>query len=187
MLYATSFLLMGCFVGVYNVLGFRLVAEPFRLAPSAVGLVFLLYLSGTVASAVAGRLSDRVGRRRVLLGCEVVCLAGLGVTLVPSLPAVLAGMLAFTAGFFGVHAVASGWVSAHASKHRGEASALYVLFYYLGSSVLGGVAGLAYALAAWPGVVTLGAVLVVAAAGWCLAVRHLGRAPALGTGEAGRG
>ena len=175
MLYASAFLLMGCFVGVYNILGFRLIADPFRLTASLVGLVFLLYLSGTFSSALAGRMADRYGRRRVLLASEVVCLVGLAVTVVDQLAVVLVGMLVFTAGFFGAHAVASGWVSARATHHRGEASSLYVLAYYLGSSVLGGVAGVAYAAQAWPGVAGFTGALVVVALVWCLVGRHSGR------------
>ncbi|MEO7234651.1 MAG: MFS transporter [Lapillicoccus sp.] len=171
MLYATAFLLMGCFVGVYNLLGFRLLAAPFGLSSALVGLVFLIYLSGTFSAAVAGRLADRFGRRRVLWACELVCLAGLVATVAEHLAVVLVGMLAFTAGFFGVHSVASGWVSARATDHRGEASSLYVLFYYLGSSVLGALAGLAYAVAGWRGIVAYGGGLVLVALAWALVAR----------------
>ncbi|MEP6631509.1 MAG: MFS transporter [Lapillicoccus sp.] len=171
MLYATAFLLMGCFVGVYNLLGFRLLAAPFGLSSALVGLVFLMYLSGTFSAAVAGRLADRFGRRRVLWACELVCLAGLVATVAEQLAVVLVGMLAFTAGFFGVHSVASGWVSARATDHRGEASSLYVLFYYLGSSVLGALAGLAYAAAGWRGIVAYGGGLVLVALAWALVAR----------------
>jgi YNFM family putative membrane transporter len=173
MLYATAFLAMGCFVGVYNLLAFRLLAAPFALSSALVGLVFLMYLSGTASSALAGRLADRHGRRRVLLASELVCLAGLLATVVDQLGVVLVGMLVFTAGFFGVHAVASGWVSARATAHRGEASSLYVFFYYLGSSVLGALAGVAYAAAGWRGIVGYGGGLVGAAIGWCLATSRL--------------
>ncbi len=188
MLYATAFLLMGCFVGVYNILGFRLIADPFGLTASLVGLVFLLYLSGTFSSALAGRMADRFGRRRILLGCEAVCLAGLAVTVVDQLAVILTGMLACTAGFFGAHAVASGWVSAHATRHRAEASSLYVLAYYLGSSVLGGVAGVAYAAQSWTGVVGFAGGLVVVALAWCLVGRHrAGQAAPAGQGGGSAG
>ncbi|NHN56099.1 MFS transporter [Calidifontibacter sp. DB0510] len=162
-IYCTAFLLMGGFVAVYNMLGFRLLAKPFALPQSVVGLVFLLYLAGTVSSGMAGRLADRVGRKRVLVVSEVVCLVGVLITLPANLVCVITGVLVFTAGFFGAHAVASGWVGSIAHRHRAEASALYLFAYYLGSSVLGATAGIAYSAAAWSGVVGYVATLVVLA------------------------
>lgn len=67
-LYAQGFLLMGAFVAVYNYLGFHLSDAPFALAPGAVTLLFLAYLSGTVSSPRAGILAVRRGRFVVLLG-----------------------------------------------------------------------------------------------------------------------
>lgn len=153
-LFATAFLLMGGFVSLYNLLGYRLLASPFNLSQTLVGLVFLMYLSGTASSAAAGRLSDRFGRSSVLLCSELVALAGLLLTWTTALPVVLIGVLLFTAGFFAAHAVASGWVSRIAHAHRAEASSLYLLAYYAGSSVLGAVAGFAYSGAGWSGVIT---------------------------------
>jgi predicted MFS family arabinose efflux permease len=168
-LFATSFLLMGGFVAVYNIVGFRLLARPFSLSEAVVGLVFLMYLSGTATSAGAGRLADRWGRGRTLAAAEAVLTVGLALTLSSRLPLVLMGMLLFTGGFFAAHAVASGWVGVIARRHRAEASALYLFAYYAGSSVLGALAGLAYAAWAWPGVVAYVGVLVAVAgavAGW---------------------
>lgn len=151
-LFATSFLLMGGFVSLYNLLGYRLLASPFNLSQTLVGLVFLMYVSGTVSSAAAGWLSDRFGRGSVLLCSELIVLAGLLLTCTTALPVVLVGVLLFTAGFFAAHAVSSGWVSRIAHTHRAEASSLYLLAYYAGSSVLGAVAGFAYTAAGWSGV-----------------------------------
>ncbi|NMD56930.1 MULTISPECIES: MFS transporter [Tsukamurella] len=151
-LFALAFLLMGGFVSVYNFLGFRLLAEPFALAPGVVGLVFLIYLAGTWSSGAAGRLADRIGRRRVLLASIATMGAGLAITLPDSTPAVLAGMVVFTAGFFAAHSVASGWVGLLATAHRAEASSGYLFCYYAGSSVVGAAAGLAYAASGWPGI-----------------------------------
>lgn len=162
-LFVLAFLLMGGFVSVYNFLGFRLLAEPFALAPGVVGLVFLIYLAGTVSSGAAGRLADRLGRRRVLLACIATMGAGLAITVPDSTVAVLAGMVVFTAGFFAAHSVASGWVGLLATEHRAEASSGYLFCYYAGSSVLGAAAGLAFAAAGWPGVATaVGAAVAVA-------------------------
>ena len=163
-----GFLLMGGFVACYNYLTFRLEGAPLRLSTSVTSLLFLAYLAGTVSSPVAGRLSDRFGRRRLALVGIAVALAGLALTLPDRLPSITAGLLVFTAGFFATHSVASSWVSARAGGRRGQAAALYLLAYYLGSSTLGAAIGLAYQWAGWPataaavgGLFLLGGVAVV--------------------------
>ncbi len=62
-----AFLLMGGFVACYNYLTFRLEAAPLGLSTTVTSLLFLAYLAGTVSSPLAGRLSDRFGRRRLAL------------------------------------------------------------------------------------------------------------------------
>lgn len=175
-LFGLGFLLMGGFVSAYNFLGFRLLGDPFDLPESVVGLVFLIYLAGTVTSSVAGRLADRIGRSRVLLASIGCALVGLACTLAASLPWVLAGMLVFTGGFFAAHSVASGWVGLLATRHRAEASALYLFAYYLGSSVAGAGAGIAYGAGRWPAAVGYVAILLAAGFGLATSMARLGRA-----------
>lgn len=169
-LYAQAFLLMGGFVAVYNYLGFRLELAPFNLPQSLASSLFLAYLAGTWSSRFAGRASGRAagGRRTVLLACTGVMAVGLAVTLFHSLAAVIAGLVIFTGGFFGAHAVASGWVPVLASEGRAQASSLYNLAYYTGSSLVGWTAGLFFQGAGWNGlagfVLSLMAVAAVLAA-----------------------
>lgn len=163
-LFALGMLLMGGFVSVYNLLGFRLLAPPFALPAAVVGLVFCFYLAGTVSSAAAGRLADRSGRGPVLLAAVGVTALGLALTGPGWLPTVLAGVLIFTAGFFAAHAVASGWVGRIAVTHRAEASALYLFGYYTGSAVGATGAGVAYAAGGWTGcLLYVGGLLAVSA------------------------
>lgn len=169
----TSFVIMSGFVTVYNFLGYRLLDPPFALSQTLVGLVFLSYLAGTLTAPSVGRLGDRVGRRAVLLGSVLLCLAALALTLSAVLPLVLAGLALFTVGFFGAHTSASGMVGNRARTGRSQASALYLLAYYAGSSLGGWVGGLAYERAAWPGVVTYVGVLMLLALGLALLLRRI--------------
>lgn len=159
-LFALAFLLMGAFVSLYNYIGYRLLGTPFALRPSVVGLLSLLYLLGIFSSVWAGRLADRLGRRNVLWLVMGVMVGGLLLTLIDYLPTIVLGMGLFTFGFFASHSVASSWVGRRARAPQALASALYLFFYYLGSSVVGWVAGVAWAWRSWPGVVmVLGAAL----------------------------
>ncbi|GAA1479719.1 MFS transporter [Gordonia sinesedis] len=163
-LFGCAFVLMGGFVTAYNYLGYRLLSQPFGLSESVAGAVFLMYLAGTMSSALAGRWADRWGRGRIMSAAVVVAGIGLAITIPDMLVAVVAGMLLFTAGFFGAHSVASGWVGRLAVTGRAEASSLYLFAYYLGSSVLGAAGGLAFAAAGWRGVlVFVGGGLAIAA------------------------
>ena len=159
----TSFVIMSAFVTVYNFLGYRLLEPPFSLSQTLVGLVFVTYLAGTLTAPSTGRLGDRVGRRAVLLTSVLLGLAAVGLTLSSSLPLVLLGLVLFTMGFFGAHTSASGMVGNRATTGRSQASALYLLAYYAGSSIGGWVGGLAYEAGGWPGVVAYVGALMLAA------------------------
>ncbi|WP_435824925.1 MFS transporter [Nocardia rhamnosiphila] len=164
-LFGLGFLLLGAFMAVYNYLTYRLLDAPFSLPASLVGSVFVLYLAGTVSSTVAGRYRDRFGRAQVLLAAVLVIAAGLAITLSNSLGVLLVGVALLTAGFFAAHSIASGWVPDRATTNRSGASSLYLLSYYLGSAMLGALAGPAFAAYNWPGlVVYVAALLTVAVA-----------------------
>ena len=149
-LYAQAFLLMGGFVAVYNYLGFRLSGEPFSLPATLISLIFLAYLSGTVTSRWAGALTQRFGRRTVLLAGIAVMAAGLALTLTQILVLILAGLIIFTGGFFAAHSIGAGWTGAIAQSGRAQAASLYNLAYYLGSSILGWAGGLLFQSLGWP-------------------------------------
>jgi MFS transporter, YNFM family, putative membrane transport protein len=163
-LYAQAFLLMGGFVALYNFLGFRLTAAPFNLPPFVVSLVFLAYLAGTWASSRAGAEATRFGRKRVLLVSVSIMAAGVAVTLSDNVFVVLAGLLIATAGFFGAHSIAAGWTGQSAPAGKAQASSLYNLFYYGGSSVLGWFGGVAYDGHGWTAVAVTIVVLAAVAA-----------------------
>ncbi|MEV5648602.1 MFS transporter [Nocardia sp. NPDC052254] len=167
-LFGLAFLLMGGFVSVYNFLGYRLTQSPFGLSAATAGSVFLMYLSGTVSSTAAGRLADRLGRFPVVALSILTMGVGLLLTIPDQLAIMLPGLLLFTAGFFGAHAVASAWVGAGATGNRAAASSLYLFAYYVGSSIVGALAGLAYSWHGWAGLALYVGVLIIVAAGLVL-------------------
>ncbi|MDB5847842.1 MAG: transporter, partial [Rhodoferax sp.] len=109
--FAVGFLSMGAFVTIYNYAGFRLMAAPYQLGQTRIGLIFLSYVFGIFASSSAGALVDRLGRARIVACGAVVTLLGLALTLSAALPVIIAGICVVTVGFFIVHSVASGAVA----------------------------------------------------------------------------
>ncbi|MFE6994474.1 MFS transporter [Microbacterium sp. NPDC057659] len=167
-LYGQGFLLMGGFVATYNYLTFRLEAPPFLLPVGVASLLFLAYLAGTVSSRMVGGLVGRLGRERLLLTSIGVMVAGMLLTLSDALVVIIAGLVVMTAGFFGAHAIASGWSGTRALHGRSQSTSLYNLWYYAGSSVFGYLGGFAWIAFGWGGVVTMVVMLAVLAAVWAL-------------------
>lgn len=172
LLFAIGFLEMGAFTCVYNYAGFRLTLPPFNLDQMQLGLIFTVYIFGIAASWKAGALADRIGRRLVLPAAIVITAAGVGLTLLPGLAAMLFGIILLTIGFFATHAVASGSVGKRAATAKGHASSLYLLAYYIGSSVIGSAGGWFWAEGGWPAVVALNMTILALA---LLAALHLRR------------
>jgi len=152
-LFAFIGLMMGSFISVYNYLGFRLKAAPFFLSNSFVGAIFSMYLVGFFGSYLSGAMADRMGRRSLLWMLVILTLVGLWLMLANSLWVVIGGLALFTFGFFGSHSVASSWIGRRALHARAIASALYLFFYYVGSSVLGSATGVVLRQKGWAGVV----------------------------------
>lgn len=168
-LFGLGFCLTGVFVALFNYVEFRLEGAPYHLSQTQVGLIFLVYAFGVWSSSTAGRLTERHGRRRLLLVGLAVILAGIVLTLPASLVSVIAGIALVTTGFFIAHAVASGWVGRLAGPAKSQSAALYLLFYYAGSSLAGAVGGWFWRHGAWPAVAGFTAALVLA--GVALALR----------------
>ncbi len=126
LLFAEGFLLMGSFVTLFNYIGYRLLADPYHLSQAIVGLLSVVYLTGSYSSPKAGALTSRFGRGPVLLASIVIMLIGILITALPQVPAIFIGMMLFTAGFFAAHSVASSWIGRRA-RAKGGVVAVSVL------------------------------------------------------------
>jgi MFS transporter, YNFM family, putative membrane transport protein len=152
LLFLIGCLLMGAFVTVYNYAAFRLTAAPYELSDTEISLIFLVYLFGMVSSGVAGVLSDRFGHGPVLIASIAIAGIGVGLTLLQPVTAIICGVALLTIGFFMGQSTASGWVANAAVGTKGHASSLYLLAYYLGSSVMGSIGGWFWSAGQWPAV-----------------------------------
>lgn len=168
-LYGVAAVAMGAFIAVLNAVGFRLREAPYYLSVAAASLVYLSYAPGSISSAYAGRVTDRVGRRPVLPVAFGALLIGLAITAASPLWVFMVGMVVLSVAFFAVHSIASGWVVARSRVGGGgigQASAFYLVAYYTGSSVFGGLAGPAWEGGGWPAVLVLTGSLALVGSGW---------------------
>lgn len=154
-LFAIGFILTGVFVAIFNYIGFRLSLPPYQLGAAQISLLFLAYAFGMFASSAGGRAAERYGRRLPLTAGITLMAGGVAITLAESLALITLGIILLTIGFFVAHAVASGWVGRLAADHKGHASSLYLLSYYLGSSLTGIAGGWFWEHGGWPAEVSL--------------------------------
>lgn len=178
-LYLLGACAVGAFVAVFNALGFRLTSGPHHVGLGAVSLVYLVYVLGTLSSVISGRLADQFGRRAILPAGCALAITGVLLTLLPWLPAIVLGLAGLTAGFFVIHGLASGWVTARAhlvGASASQAAAFYLCAYYVGSSVFGNLGTSAWAAAGWSGVSALALVLLL---GTVWLARALRQTPAM--------
>jgi MFS transporter, YNFM family, putative membrane transport protein len=159
--YAVGFGVLFTFIATFTYVSFYLAAPPFNLSPGALGAIFAVYLTGAVTTLFTGRGVARFGRRRLVVTLIGLWMAGLLLTLAPSLPVIVLG-LALSAGCgFVCQAVATGFVAVKAETGRSSAVGLYVTCYYIGGSVGGVLPGLAWSRGGWPACVALVAGVLV--------------------------
>ncbi|AGK95683.1 MFS transporter [Clostridium pasteurianum] len=175
-LYAIGFLIMGSFVSLYNFIGYQLIAPPYLLSPTLVSFVFVIYIIGTFSSTWMGRLADRYGQSKVLWAVILVMVIGAIITLRINLIIKIIGIALFTFGFFGSHSIASSWIGRLATHDKSQASALYLFFYYVGSSIGGTSGGTFWSSYGWAGVIGMISCFLIAAILFSLRVSSITKA-----------
>jgi MFS transporter, YNFM family, putative membrane transport protein len=141
------------FIAIFTYLPYYLSGPPFRLSTAKVSGVYLVYAAGIATSWLAGRASERFGRRPIMAAGFVVAAAAALGTLAGSLRAIVAALVALCVGMFLVQGTAPAFVNATARRAKGGAGALYATFYYLGATFGSVLPGYAWQAWGWPGVV----------------------------------
>jgi YNFM family putative membrane transporter len=88
-----------------------------------------------------------------MLGGLALGVGGVALTLVPSLPAIVGGLLVLVVGMFTAQALGPSYVNEAARESKGGANALYLASYYAGGTLGSWLPGLAWEARGWPGVV----------------------------------
>jgi YNFM family putative membrane transporter len=154
-LYGIAFLLMGSFMTLYSYLGYQLTMPPYNLSQALISWIFIIYIVGSLSSSWSASLADRWSQQRVLLINAILLGLGALITLSPNLPVKIFGVAASTLGYFGGHAIASSWVNKRARNGKAQACALYLFFFYVGSSVGNTTGGFFWSADGWSGVIEM--------------------------------
>ena len=85
--YAVGFGVLFNFICTFTYVSFHLAAAPYNLSATWLGAIFAVYLVGSVLSPWVGWAVGRFGRRRFMARVLALWIAGIALTLAPSLPA----------------------------------------------------------------------------------------------------
>jgi YNFM family putative membrane transporter len=158
--YAVGFGVLFNFICTFTFVSFHLAAAPYNLSASWLGAIFVVYLVGSVLTPWTGWAVGRFGRRAFMVGVIALWLAGIALTLAPSLPLIIAG-LALGAGCGLIcQAVSTGYVTTTAKAGRSSAVGLYVTSFYIGGSFGAAAGGIAWTLGGWPACVAIVAAML---------------------------
>ena len=165
--FAMGFAILFVFVGVFTYVNLHLT-NVLGIDEAALGLVYLVFIPALVTTPYAAKAVSRWGPRRVFQVAGATVLGGVGLTLLPAVTPVLAGLAVIGAGTFFMQAAATGFVGRTAEGDRAAANGLYLASYYIGG-LAGAIAlGQAHLAGAWPlvaGIVALALLATLLLAG----------------------
>lgn len=158
-----AFLLMGTFVTIYSYITVRFEHAPFSLSESTIAFIFILYLIGTYSSINFGKLSSKFGIKKAYTIAITIMITGILLTFFTYLPIDILGLAAITFGFFGAHSIQSSYIATLTNSSKSHASTLYLLGYYVGSSLLTILGGYIFVYLNWTGIALLSVILTLIA------------------------
>jgi predicted MFS family arabinose efflux permease len=162
--FGIGFCILFAFIGTFTYVNFVLVRPPLSLGAMDLGFVYFVFLPSIVTTLVAGRAVHRYGTRATLWAALTLAGVGLPLVLLPTLSAVLLGLVLIGIGTFFAQATATGFVSHAATADRGSASGIYLASYFAGGLVGSAILGQIFDRLGWPAcVIGIGLSLGVAA------------------------
>lgn len=147
------------FLNQYTYIAFVLSDAPYYLSSFWISLLFITYFTGTIGSAISAKVAARLATPLGMALGVLILMLGTVLTLSSSLWLIVAGFFINAFGFFLTHSLASSWVNQCANRAKASASALYLVFYYVGASTGGIYLQPFWQWQQWPGI-TLAALLM---------------------------
>jgi MFS transporter, YNFM family, putative membrane transport protein len=153
--FAVGFGVLFSMIACFTYVTFHLAGAPFHLSPLAISSLFFTYLIGAVITPYSGRVIDHYGHRTAMVLAMSTGIAGMLLTLIPSLWMVLAGLTLGCTGVFVAQAATASYLGVAASRNKALAVGIYVTFYYVGGCVGGELPGYLWAFGGWTACVAL--------------------------------
>ncbi len=153
LIFGLGIVLQLSFTGMWTYLPFYLEAPPFSLSLEVISYMFLAYGLGVIGSPVAGWLAGHFGLRAVRIAGVFVMAAGMLLTLGPALWMIATGLCVTCLGFFTAHSLTASSVGEEVSHHKGSASSLYLVSYYIGVSLGSSALGPLWNQIGWTGLI----------------------------------
>lgn len=148
-----GFCVLFSLVGSFTYVNIYLAQPPYSLSTAGLANVFGVYLLGVVATPMAARYIVRYGFLRAVLVSLAFSAAGLLLTLLPAMAAVIAGLAVCSCGVFICQSATISHIADTVTEGRSLATGIYYLSYYAGGAFGSWVAGLAYEGWNWSGAV----------------------------------
>ena len=120
------------FTGIWTYLPFHLQAPPYSMTLQTISYFFFAYGIGVAGSPLAGRTAERFGLRTVRRAGVVILSLGILMTLSSQVWLIAVGLCITCLGFFTAHSLTAASVGQQAPHHKGSASSLYLVAYYIG-------------------------------------------------------
>ena len=148
--FGVGFCMLFTLVAVFSYVTFYLTAPPFSLSTEQVSWLFAVYLFGLVATLAMGTVLARIGLRPGMLIAVSLCVAGILLTLVPTVWMVAIGLALTGAGVFIAQVCANSFLRDAAPEgHRVAAAGMYICSYYIGGTVGGVLPGVLWRYGGW--------------------------------------
>ncbi len=154
--FSVGFCMLFTLVSLFSYITFYLAEPPFRLSTVELSWLFAVYLFGLLTTLAVGTVLARIGLLHGMIGAIGMCLAGVMLTLAPSLMAVGMGLSLASSGVFIAQTCANSFLrDAAPAGTRVSAASMYICSYYVGGTVGGLLPGLIWKQAGWPGCVAM--------------------------------